>query len=120
MASTDPITLEQQGWQALSSTGEQAAAFYDDVLAQEVVMLLPGGLLLDDRAAIVASMAGIPWSSYELSELRALHPTPDTAVVCYRVVARRGESAPYDALVSSTYARRDRGWKLVVHQQTPC
>ncbi|MEX5300237.1 nuclear transport factor 2 family protein [Kocuria sp. CPCC 205292] len=120
MASTDPITLEQQGWQALSSTGEQAAAFYDDVLDQEVVMLLPGGLLLDDRAAIVASMAGIPWSSHELSDLRVLHPTSDTAVVLYRVLARRGESAPYDALVSSTYARRERGWKLVVHQQTPC
>ncbi|MFI7743556.1 DUF4440 domain-containing protein [Kocuria rhizosphaericola] len=120
MESTDPSSLEQQGWQALSSTGEQAAAFYDDMLDQEPLMLLPGGLLLVDRAAIVASLSGIPWSSYELSDLRVLYPTPDTAVVFYRVQARRGESAPYEALVSSTYARREQSWKLVVHQQTPC
>lgn len=119
MESTNPIALEEQGWQALSSTGEQAAAFYDDVLDQEVVMLLPGGLLLDDRATIIESMSGPPWSAYELNDVRTLHPSPGTAVVIYSVVARRGDAAPYSALVSSTYARRDQGWKMVVHQQTP-
>jgi hypothetical protein len=33
-------------------------------------------------------------------------------------VARRDEQE-YSALMSSTYVRREDGWKLVFHQQTP-
>jgi hypothetical protein len=52
-------------------------------------MLLPGGMVLDDRETIVQSMSGQPWSSYELQDLRVLQPTEDTGVVTYGVVARR-------------------------------
>jgi hypothetical protein len=61
-------------------------------------MLLPGGLVLDDRAVIVNSMSGQPWSSYELEDLRSFQPTEDTAVVTYGVVAQRDEQQ-YAALV---------------------
>ena len=82
-------------------------------------MLLPGGLVLDERATIVRSMSGQPWSSYELEDLRELQPTPDAGVVTYGVVAQREGAAEYSALMSSVYARREDGWKLVLHQQTP-
>ena len=39
--------LEEQGWQALSSTGAAAAGFYRHVLDETATMLLPGGLLLE-------------------------------------------------------------------------
>lgn len=115
----EPTTLEEEGWQALSATPEQAARFYDRVLDEAVVMLLPGGLVLDDRATIIRSMSGQPWSSYQLEDLRALRPAPDTAVVTYGVTADRAGAATYSALVSSVYVRRADGWKLVFHQQTP-
>ena len=113
------IKLEQEGWRALASSREAAAAFYERVLDREPVMLLPGGMVLDDRDAIVASMAGQPWSSYELEELRATEPNADTGLVTYGAVARRGEQPAYSALMSSLYVRRDGHWRLAFHQQTP-
>ena len=118
MARDELIDLERAGWEALSSSGEAARAFYERVLDRTVLMLLPGGMVLDERAAIVESMSGTPWSSFELEDVRCLQPTPDTAVVTYGVVARR-ESQEYSALMSSVYVRREAAWKLVFHQQTP-
>lgn len=111
--------LEELGWRALSSTGAAAAAFYQLILDDTAVMLLPGGMVLQDRAEIIRSVAGQPWSSYELHGLRVLQPAPDTAVVFYEATAQREGAAPYSALLSSLYVRRADGWKLAMHQQTP-
>lgn len=43
------VELEMAGWDALSGTADAAREFYGEVLADEVVMLLPGGLVIDDR-----------------------------------------------------------------------
>jgi hypothetical protein len=118
MPQHEAIALEEQGWEALSSGGEDARAYYDQILDQTVVMLLPGGLVLDDREAALDSMSGQPWSSYELEGLQSFQPTEDTAVVRYGVVAERDQER-YSALMSSVYVRRDDGWKLTFHQQTP-
>ena len=82
-------------------------------------MLLPGGIVLDDRAAIVQSMSGQPWSSFELRDLRVIRPTADTAVITYAVVGQRQGALEYSALMSSLYVRRANGWKLTFRQQTP-
>ena len=113
------IELERRGWQALSTSAAAALAFYDEILDEEVVMLLPGGLMLDERRAILDSMAGPPWSSYELRDARAWHPTADTGIVVYGVTAVRGGGSPYEAVMSSVYVRRGDRWRLAFHQQTP-
>jgi hypothetical protein len=118
MTADELIALERQGWEALSSGGEVAQAFYDGILDADVLMLFPGGMVLDDRATIVGSMAGPPWSRHELEDVRVLALTPDAGVVAYSVVAER-DGSEYSALISSTYVRRDDGWKLAFHQQTP-
>jgi len=115
----DPLALEQRGWQALGTGPEAAAAFYERVLDTDVEMLFPGGLRLDDRAAIVAAMGGPPWESWSLQDPRVRELGPGSAVVTYAVLARRAGSAPYSALVSSVYVHRDDGWRLALHQQTP-
>jgi hypothetical protein len=114
---TGPAQLEERGWEALSTPGA-GPQFYREVLDAEVVMLLPGGLALRDRDTIIESMGGPPWSSHRLEDLTELRPTPDTALVTYGVVARRGD-ADYSALVSSLYVRREAGWRMAFHQQTP-
>ncbi len=117
---TDPLAaLEERGWQALSSSGDRAAAFYDDVLGDEVLMLLPGGLVLADRPAALAAMSGAPWSSYRLEDVRVSHPTADTGLVTYGVFARREGQPEYSALISSLYVRHGDDWRLTFHQQTP-
>jgi hypothetical protein len=115
----DLVTLEESGWQALSSGGPVAREFYDGVLDDDVVMLLPGGMRLDDRALMLDAMAGQPWASHTLEDLHVLAVTDDVAVVTYGVVAQREGPPTYSALISSIYVRRGDSWRLALHQQTP-
>jgi hypothetical protein len=113
------LDLERAAWDALSTDGA-AADFYGEHLAPKVLMLLPGGLAIDDRQTVVDSMGGTPWSSYHLREERVLGLGPDAAVVAYRGTAQRpGMDEPYEALFNSTWVRIDGAWKLALHQQTP-
>jgi hypothetical protein len=57
------IALERAGFEALSAGGDATASFYQDVLASKVLMLLPGGLRLDDREEVIDSMRGAPWGT---------------------------------------------------------
>jgi hypothetical protein len=114
----DLIELERSAWKALATSGEAAVDFYADVLADEVLMLLPGGLVIDDRDRVVDSMRGAAWESFELSDERVLELTEGSAVVAYRATARRG-GTDYTALFNSTYVRAGDSWRLALHQQTP-
>jgi sporulation protein YlmC with PRC-barrel domain len=114
----EPLALEQAGWRALSSDPETATRFYEAVLDERAVMLLPGGLILTDRDDMVRSMGDRPWESYELGPTDELRPMADMTVLWYTVHARRAGSPPYSALVSTTYVRRPDGWRVVAHQQT--
>ena len=118
-AAADPIALERQGWQALSTSGAAAVAFYRDVLDDRPLMLLPGGTVLSDSATVLQAMSGPPWSHYALDDLRAIDLTESVSAVTYGVTAQRAGAPDYSALVASTYVRRPAGWRLAVHQQTP-
>jgi hypothetical protein len=113
-----PLDLEHAAWEALSTSGEAATAFYGEVLADEVLMVLPGGLVVDDRDQALGSMGGEPWDWFELSDERVVDLADLGAVVAYRGRARRGRT-DYEALFTSTYVRHGDRWRLVVHQQTP-
>lgn len=115
----DVLAAEQEGWVALADNPVRATAFWEQHLDDEVLLLLPGGLRIEDRDEALAAMGGPPWSSYRLDDLRALPVAEGVVVVGYAVTARREAEAPYDALVSSTWAWRPGGWRLAVHQQTP-
>ena len=78
------IERERAAWRALSTDGETAAAFFADVLADEVLMLLPGGLVIDDREQAIDAMRGGPWASFELADERTLTLGPDSAIVAYQ------------------------------------
>ena len=44
----------------------------------------------------------------------SLDLTENAGVVVYKVMARRAGSAPYAALISSTYVHEDGAWRLAV------
>ena len=113
------LRLEREGWEALSASGEAAGRFYAENLAADVLMLLPGGMVLDDRQEVVESMGGSPWTSFKLSDERVLELVEGCAVVAYRATAQREGGEPYTALFNSTYVREDGAWRLAIHQQTP-
>jgi hypothetical protein len=109
------MSLEQQGWAALSR-GE-GRGFYGEVMAEDVVVVVPGAVL--DKEQTLASWDGVaPWQWYDLIWRKTLD-LDCAAVVIYEVVAQRLPEPPYRATVCSTYARRPEGWRLVLHQQTP-
>jgi hypothetical protein len=114
----DLIELERKSWQALCTDGDAAAAHYEALLADDVLMLLPGGLVIDRREQVIDSMRGAPWDHFELADERVLELNEHAAVVAYRAVARRGDQH-YEALLNSTYVRTDDAWRLALHQQTP-
>jgi hypothetical protein len=116
--STDELAdLERESWKALVTDGA-ASPFYDRVLAKDVLMLMPGGMVIDDRQTVVDAMKGAPWSSYELGTMHVFALGDDSAVVWYSATAVRGDHT-YKALFNSTYVRESGEWRLALHQQTP-
>jgi hypothetical protein len=113
------IELEQRGWAALAA-GE-GAAFYDEVCADEALMVFPGGMLLDRQGAVEGLRDAPGWASWEMADARVL-PIGDgttAAAVVYRATAQRSDEPPYRALMSSTYVRQGGSWRLALHQQSP-
>lgn len=113
------LEIEKQGWRALSSEGSAATDFYQTVLSKDAIMLFPGGLRLEGKESVLASLAAQPWKSFQLEEPRVVRVAEGVEVLTYKVSAQREGSPPYEALVSSTYTQLDGSWRLAVHQHTP-
>jgi hypothetical protein len=113
------VELEQQGWRALSSSGDAAKAFYAGLLVDDAIMIFPGGLFIKGKGPILNSMAAQPWESFTMEESVVISLSESVSLLAYRVTARREGHDVYEALVSSTYVVQEGNWKLAVHQQTP-
>ena len=83
------VELEEAGWKALSDgTGAQ---FYDAFLADEAMMALPFGIL--ERDVCVEAIAAAPaWATYELSDMRVVVLSDESAMVVYTAQAQREAS----------------------------
>lgn len=113
------MALERAGWEALSGAPPGPRAFYDRVLTDDAVMIVPG-LVLDRRAALESWDGVPPWMDYELVDPRMIGLGLDAAALTYVAVARRdGQAEPYRAVMTSVYVRGTSGWRLAIHQQTP-
>jgi uncharacterized protein (TIGR02246 family) len=108
--------LEREGWEALS--GSDGAAFYDDLMTDDGVMVFPG-IVMNKPRTLEAIAGAAPWQTFELADVRVIQPTPDTGMVVYSATAQRAGEAQYRAEMTSLYARRDGRWRLVLHQQSP-
>jgi hypothetical protein len=113
------LAFEQAGWEALSGALPGPRAFYDRVLTDDAIMIVPGMVL--DRAAALDSWDGIPpWAEYDLADPHTVGLGPDAAALTYHATARRDSQAePYRAVMTSVYVRGASGWQLAIHQQTP-
>lgn len=117
MATHELVEMERDGWRALSAGGEAVAEHFGRVLADEMLMILPGGLV-DDRQDAIDSMRGAPWDDFEIFDERVLELDSGAVVVVYRAKARRA-AQHYEAILNSTYVHQKGTWNLVLHQQTP-
>ena len=115
----DPVEWERHSWDVLLESAESAHAFYAEVLMEDAVMALPGGLLLAGKEAIMEMMGGTPWGSYEMMEARVMKLSDDVHAVVYRAEAEDTDGEEYVALFTSVYVRHNGAWRLAFHQQTP-
>lgn len=114
----DLMDFEHRGWAALSSSPEQARAFYSSILDDDAQMLFPGEMRLVGKQEILEMMGGLPWQSFQISDVQQIALSDTGRVITYKVIAQRTGSDPYRALICSVYALRGGVWQLVVHQQT--
>jgi hypothetical protein len=109
------VEAEGEGSRELSAG--QGGQYYRQHLTDDALMAFSFGVL-EREQAIVAMESAQPWASFEMTDVRVVELSADSAVVVYRVQARRAGEDPYDAMIASTFVRRGV-WKLAFHQQTP-
>jgi uncharacterized protein (TIGR02246 family) len=100
------------------------ADFYKDSLTEDCLLVFPEtGVIGRDMAVDEIrkeNKEGRRWAEVDFNEIRSLRPTDDVALLTYRVTARWAhEKSSITTLASSVYVKRDRAWKLTLHQQTP-
>lgn len=111
--------IEQNAWKALATDQLVARSFFEGLLDQEAVMLLPGGVILDTQDKILSSFSENPWSWFKIQGGNIIDLSENFKLLYYRVTAQRQGEEIYTALVSSVYVNRKGTWKLIFHQQTP-
>ena len=73
---------------------------------------------LDPDVAATAE-DGNRWKDLDIKLKGLIEPADDVAILSYEANATRSNGEHYAALVSTGYAKRDNGWKMMFHQQTP-
>ena len=110
----DLLALEKKFW-----TGD--TKFYRDNVDDTCLVAFgarwPASMSNKDVAATAKD--GNRWQDLEIELKGLIEPADDVAILSYEANATRSNGEPYAALVSTGYAKRDNGWKMMFHQQTP-
>ncbi len=87
-------------------------------MTHDGLMVLVNGLVVD-RDTIAATLdESSGWDAYEILDPRLVSLGRDAAVLVYRARAVRGDDAPFEALMSSSYRLVKGEPKLALYQQT--
>ncbi len=106
-------------WQMEGRLWTEGASYYRDRLDPGCLMVFAGIGVLSGADGIVATVTGpARWARVAMTG-RHTAASDGLAVLAYSALAERDGAAPYAALCSSTWVRRNGDWRLVQHQQTP-
>jgi hypothetical protein len=87
-------------------------------LTDDAVIVVPGATITREQCAHAID-ATPGWDDFDITDVKLVELTPDSALVTYRWKSSRGDET-YEALMSSVYVKQPEGeWKLALHQQTP-
>ena len=123
-AAKEVIALENRFWQSMVDGDTDTAL---TLLDEPALMVSSHGSMQFDHAGYrkMAEHGDQVIKSFKLSDVKAVFPTDDTAVLTYRVtqaVAPRdesGASTEQDMMDSSVWTRKDGAWRCVMHTETP-
>jgi hypothetical protein len=114
-ADKELIRLESTKWDPMSllHPRDLMALFSEDMLSIDYGSDLQGGVERRTWTEVLGYGSALPSWSMKLSDWKVLHPTPDVAIVSYKVT---GVSVQWKAYATSTWARRDGKWQTVFYQ----
>ena len=123
-AAKEVIALENKFWQSMVDGDTDAAL---SLLDEPALMVSSHGSMQFDHAGYrkMAEHGDQVVTAFELSDMTAVFPTADTAVLTYRVtqaVAPRDEpdlKTEQQMMDSSVWTRKDGNWLCVMHTETP-
>lgn len=109
----DLIAIERNFW-------TQGQKFYRDNVDEECLVAFPQMAKVLSNADVAATVKDDErWRNVEIKSKGLVEPASDLAILTYEASATRHDGTPYKALVSSGYVKRQNGWKMAFHQQTP-
>ncbi|MEC5398024.1 nuclear transport factor 2 family protein [Uliginosibacterium sp. H1] len=122
-ASEEVIALENRFWQAIMDEDADTAV---SLLDEPALMVSSHGAMKFDHAGYrkMAEMGSMTVKEYRLSDMQAVFPNADTAVLTYRVsqtlsMRDNAEEVQQNMADSSVWTRRDGAWRCVMHTETP-
>lgn len=115
--------LEKKFWQSIV---EQDATTATGLLTEPAFMVSSHGTLSFDHAGYrrMAEQGSMTVKSYELSDMHAAFPTPDTAILTYKVrqvlsPRDRSDDVTQEMSDTSTWVRQRGMWKCAMHTESP-
>jgi hypothetical protein len=111
--SNELFELEKNFW-----TGD--AQFYRQHLADDCMVVfaeMSGVKSKEEIASMIKE--GQRWQKLDIKERGLVELADDVAILSYKASAMRANGEPFEALVSSAYVKKNGGWKMAFHQQTP-
>ena len=108
------MRLESTKWDPMSLLHpiDLMALFSDEMLSVDYGTDLQGGAERRTWREVLG-FGAVPSWTMKLSEWKVLHPTPDVAIVSYKVT---GVSVQWKGYATSTWARRNGKWETVFYQ----
>ena len=108
------LELEEGFWRA---SGDRQR--YEANLADDAVHVFPGWGIAEREPVLDEVVRAEPWERFEIDDPRIVELSDDVAALVYTASAQRAGQDEYRAAMMSVYRRKDDGWELVLHQQTP-
>ncbi|MDQ8023676.1 MAG: nuclear transport factor 2 family protein [Moraxellaceae bacterium] len=120
--SQEVIALENRFWQAIKEEDAETAV---SLLDEPALMVSSHGAMKFDHAGYrkMAEMGRMTVKDYKLSDMQAVFPRDDMAVLTYRVsqtLSVRGKPGEIrqDMADTSVWAHKGGAWRCVMHTET--
>lgn len=119
--SAEIIGLEREFWTTMASGDHEASA---KLIGKQSAMVTGMGALVFSPREYVEMAAKSPYriTDWEFSDEKVIFPTPDTAVVTYKVkqtVEHDGKTETTDNSDSSVWVRSEGAWTCILHTEAP-
>jgi hypothetical protein len=112
------LDMEHAGWASLCNG--TASDFYGDLMADDGVMVLANGTVMNRDEVVHALRNAPPWAAYDIDDVRLVPLGANSTAIVYLGTGHRGgEEPPFVGVMTSVYVERDGNWKLALYQQTP-